>query len=243
MTKKLTDQEKRLVTEHELVNPKIYHIHIDTQSENESTTLFHDWVRNTLGFFAHDFTGHPDGYAHFEPTMHSSIKIKTREEFNNCWKQLEEKFSQNPDIKGYLEGEFIPTDFVIPYKKLELFKEPCFKIERRTLLESRNETFRQTEFHLCLDNNNSDSRVVKALLDAGLYGALLKKPEYEMIVLTMQGDFRMINILKSEVRNYLKNVGGVVRATMKEEVALKNFRMNMTVAELPEIAHKIIIWD
>lgn len=241
--KKLTDQEKRSVTEQEKVSPRIYHIHIDTQSKNESTEEFHRWARKELGFFVHDFNGHPGGYVHFEPTTHSSIKIQSNRDFKNIWKRLVSKFSEYPDIKGYLEGEFIPTDMVIPYKPLEVFENPCFKIERRTLLTSRNETFRQTEFHLCIDNDNSDPRVIKALLDAGLYGALLKKPEYEMIVLTMQGSFRMINILKSEVMHYLKRVGGVVRATIKEEVALENFRLNMAVEELPEIAQKIIVLD
>ena len=248
----MNNLEKRDATNSEKVAPKIFHIHVDlndgltdTNGEllnNSDGFIFVQKIIDELGFYRHDFSGHPDGYEHFEPVIHATKKLYSRDEFNTTWQRLIEISKDFPKLAGYFEGEYIPTDKLFPYKELTSFEKPKFKVIRRPLDSTRGEKFRQTEFHLCLDYNNSDQQVITALLDAGLYGAILEKKDHKIMVLTMQGSVRMIKILMNEVSKYLEKVGGVVRCTLKEEVALTNHRLGgMSVDQLPHVAHQVIL--
>ncbi len=230
----MTNEQKSKVSMEEPTTPGIFHIHIDTQSDNKETFEFHSYARDRLKFFNHEFSGHPDGYIHFEPTKHSSFKTKDKSEFDKVWQKLKEKTKDYSKIEGYLEGEYIPTDEKIIFTPMESFFKPPFSIKRRVLSEL--EDFRQTEFHLSLDWDNSERRVINALLDSGLYGALMKKRDYTSIILTVQGYRKDIRPLLKKTKEYLNEVGGVVRGTIKEEVAICNFKMNYKSKQLPEIA-------
>jgi len=223
-------------TETEKTRARIYHIHLDTKT---TSVELHSKIQRELNFFAHHFSGHPDGYVHFEPTSHSSIKLFSRNEFNKTWNKAVETVSAEKDVIGYLEGELIPIDIAIPFKKMANFFPPPFKIKRRTLDPNKGEKFRETEFHLVMDFDNSDRKVINGLLDAGLYGALLAKPDHRAIVLTIQGHKKFITPLILKVIGYLNEVGGVRRCTIKEEVALANKLFYMPPSDLPEIIGKI----
>ncbi|PCI20916.1 hypothetical protein COB64_01525 [Candidatus Wolfebacteria bacterium] len=219
----------------EKTNPGVFHIHIDSTTTSED---LHKRAQGELSFISHDFTGHPDGYEHFEPTAHSSLVLNTKEEFSLIWEQLRFMIeAEGKDFVGYIEGEYIPNDIFIPYKPIKLFFPPPFMVTRRRL--SADENFRQTEFHLVLDYDNSDERVIKGLLEIGLYGALLEKKDHTAIVLTMQGFIRDIHPLQAVVEKYLREVGGVVRCTIKEERAIRNQLFNMNVGDLPKIAYEV----
>jgi hypothetical protein len=220
----------------EQTHPNIFHIHLDTQTPS---IALHEKFHSELNFFAHHFSGHPAGRQHFEPTSHSSIKLFSKEDFERVWMAAVSLVEKETEVVGYMEGEFIPIDVAIPFKPVANFFPPHFSIERRTLSGAAGEEFRETEFHLVLDFDNSDQRVIDSLMDAGLYGALLNKEGYRAIVLTIQGHTRFIKPLIQEVRWYLGAVGGVRHCTIKEEVALKNQRFNMSVEALPEIINAI----
>ncbi len=236
----MTNAEKSKVSMEEPTAPEIFHIHIDSQDPvTDDTTAFNNWVVKTLGFYHHDFIGHPAGYKHFEPSIHSTFKTRDKNEFEKVWSKLVNKVKDFPNMFGYLEGEYIPTDKRIAFKPITEFFLPKFSVLRRTLTEI--EEFRQTEFHLVLDNKYSDQRVITALLDAGLYGAILDKKDYQAIVLTAQGHRRIIHPLMKEVKDYLNRVGGVVRCTLKEEISIHGHKVNIIEEKLPEIVDQLIL--
>lgn len=220
----------------EKTQARIYHIHLDTKT---ASTELHTKIQQELGFFAHHFSGHPDGYVHFEPTSHSSIKLFSRDEFNKTWNRAVELVTTEKDVIGYLEGEFIPIDVAITFKEMVSYLPPPFRIKRRTLDQNKGEKFRETEFHLVMDFDRSNQKVINGLLDAGLYGALLAKQDHRAIVLTIQGHQRFIKPLIQTVIEYLNEVGGVQRCTIKEEVALANQLFNMPSNDLPEIIDEL----
>ncbi len=221
--------------ETESTKARIYHIHLDTQT---TSTELHQKIQS-LGFFSHNFTGHPKGYPHFEPTSHSTIKLGSKFEFKRVWNETIKLIEKEKDVVGYLEGEYIPTDQFIPFKEMGGFLPPSFSIKRRRINPEKGEMFRETEFHLVMDFDNSEQKVITALLDAGLYGALLQKPDHRAIVLTCQGNRRLIKPLFKEIIRYLNDVGGVKRCTIKEEIALKHQLFNMSASELPEVVDSI----
>ena len=225
-----------MLDETEKTQPGIYHIHLDTKTLSAE---LHEQFQKELGFFAHHFSGHPEGRIHFEPTSHSSKRIFSKDDFKKVWDEAVLFVGKEKDVVGYLEGEYIPTDIYIPNKPVTKFFAPHFSIKRRTLSSALGEKFRETEFHLVLDFDNSDERVINSLLDAGLYGALLPKEGYRAIILTIQGHNRFIKPLIEEIKWYLKAVGGVARCTIKEEVALQNQLFAMSPEELPEIIDTI----
>lgn len=214
----------------------IFHIHIDTKTESPE---IHEAVKQ-MGFYEHNFVGHPDGYVHFEPRKHSSIKLPDKIEFQKKWQDLQVLMRTDKNLKGYIEGEYIPTDLEIPQKEVRQFELPQIRIVRRKLSTALGEKFRETEVHVVMDFDNSDRRVITGLLDAGLYGALLNKKDHRAIVLTAQGSNRIITPLIQEIRWYLERVGGVINGSIKEEKALKYALYNMNVEELPEVVDKVI---
>jgi len=90
-----------------------------------------------------------------------------------------------------------------------------------------------------MDKDFSDLRLIKSLLDAGLYGAYLPKPDHTTLVLTIQGFKKDISNLKELIRKYVREAGGAVRCTMKEERAVRYKLCGIKSEDLPEIADKI----
>lgn len=160
-------------------------------------------------------------------------------EFRQKFNALDALISIDKNFKGYIEGEYIPTDDEIAPKEVTKFELPPMKIVRRRLSAALGEKFRESELHVVMDFDNSDQRVVTGLLDAGLYGALLDKKDHRAIVLTAQGSRKIILPLITEIRSYLERIGGVVRGSIKEERALKYQLYNMEVEELPEVVDKV----
>ncbi len=223
----------------EPTQPGIFHIHIDARSMPVSLDEF---ALKEAGFIDTDFSGHPDGYQHFEPKRHLTLKLKTKDAFNKVWEQLEQKANESSDFVGYLEGEFIPKDEYIPHKEFENIPVP-FKVERRTLTGSEKEQFRQTEFHLTMEKTKSNPELMKRLLDSGLYGAYIPKRDGEFLVLTMQGFIKDIEPLYEQLKKYLLKAGGAYRCTLKEERAIRFKMYGVTSPDLPEIANIITYYN
>lgn len=220
----------------EATQPNIFHIHIDAK---KMPSQLDEFALKELGFYDTDFNGHPEGYQHFEPNRHLTLKVKTKEDFNEIWEKLEEKADGADGFVGYLEGEYIPNDEYIPYKEFEDHPVP-FKIERRILDGSEKEQFRQTEFHLTMEKSQSNPILMKKLLDSGLYGAYIPKKDGEFLVLTMQGFIKDIVPLYDELKKYLLKTGGAYRCTIKEERALRFKMYGVDSYDLPEIAENIV---
>jgi hypothetical protein len=218
----------------EPTQPNIFHIHIDAQRMPE--TLSRD-VRDQLGFSDTNFSGHPPGFAHFEPTQHLTLKVNTRDEFFSIWSKLEAMISRE-DFVGYLEGEYIPVDDFIPYKDFVDVPVP-FLIHRRRLSGADRETFRQSELHLVYKKEGSDPRLTERLLQAGLYGAYIPKKDGDFVVLTMQGYLKDIGRLAEVLKQYVEEAGGALRCTLKEERAIKHKLFGIGSTDLPEIADHV----
>ena len=207
--------------------PRRYHIHID------GTTFPEVLAREArrIGFYETNFSGHPEGFQHFEPKVHLTLKAEGVESFNAAWSELE-KVASAVEWKGYIEGEFIPFDDELPWKEYVDVPVP-FKLERRRLRSE--EDFRQTEVHVVMDKDASDARLMRGLLEAGLYGAYLPKQDHTALVLTAQGYKADIFRLSGVLRKYLASVGGAARCTLKEERAIRYKLFNLLPEELPEI--------
>src|ERR1041385_133771 len=133
----------------EATQPHIFHIHIDAQNMPRSLD---EYARIQLGFALTDYDGHPEGYDHFEPKRHLTLKVKTKDEFSRIWDTLEKELANHTEFIGYIEGEYIPLDDYIPFKDYRDVPIP-FRITRRQLNPDWNEDFRQTEIHLTFEKH------------------------------------------------------------------------------------------
>lgn len=218
----------------EETQPEIFHIHIDALKMSKG---LYDYAIKELKFYDSDFNGHPEGYEHFEPERHLTLKLATKEEYFENWKKLE-NFTKEKDLKGYFEAEFIPIDDFIPYKEYQDIPIP-FEINRRRLDGSKNEQFRQTEIHLTMDKNKSHPDLLKKLLDSGLYGAYIPKDRGTFLVLTIQGSVKDISPFFQILKDYIEQSGGAYLCTIKEERAINHKLFGITPKDLPEIADEI----
>ena len=212
-----------------------FHLHVDATCISES---FYSILKNEFRFLDSEFSGHPEGYRHFEPNRHLTLKFTNGNEFRKTCNELEHVVSSYPDFIGYFEGEYVREErFILDAEYHEL--PVPFKINRRRLNGSVFEQFRESELHLTLDKDRSNPQLIQSLLDAGLYGAYLPKKEYVALVLTIQGFREDIGGLIDCLWEYIANSGGTVRCKLKEEFATWYKLYGIEPTNLPEIIDRI----
>lgn len=214
---------------------RTFHLHIDATYMPEP---LYQVLKGKFGFWDSEFSGHPQGYDHFEPNRHVTLKFTEGSLFRKTCTEVEGLVDQHSDFVGYLEGEYIREERFISDLPYQATPVP-FKISRRRLDGSPFEQFRESELHLSLDKDASNPKLIKNLLDAGLYGAYLPKANYTALILTIQGFREDIGALTECIWNYLAESGGTVRAKLKEEFAIWHKLYGITPRDLPEIIHEV----
>ena len=215
--------------------PGIYHLHLDGSYASEALDHF---VKEMYKFTNGDFCGHPEGYKHFEPLYHRIYKTESKSNFFVTWEAVEQ-MARLTGFIGYIEGEFIKGDELIDTIPFDDTIPVPFFLERRRLRGEPNEGFREAELHLVMDRDKSDPRLVKKLLDAGLYGAYIPDGDRIELVLTAQGFIRDIDPLIASLRDYLKRAGGTVHGQLFDERAVRYAIFNADHTSLPEIVDRI----
>ncbi len=215
--------------------PGIYHLHLDGSVMSPELDAY---VKTKYGFTNGDFCGHPEGYKHFEPLVHRIFKTPDRNVFNTVWEDIEVQ-AQQLGFVGYLEGEFIKGDELIPYASFDDAVPVPFQIDRRQLRGTPGEEFREAELHLVMDRDESDPRLAKKLLDAGLYGAYIPDGDRVEVVFTAQGFIRDIDPLIVALRDYLHRAGGAVHCQLFDERARNYKVINTDHTCLPEIVDRV----
>lgn len=214
---------------------RTFHLHIDATVMPEP---LYGILKNQMGFWDSEFNGHPEGFSHFEPKRHVTLKFTEGGKFRKACQEVEALVEQYPDFVGYLEGEYIREERFVADASYHELPVP-FQITRRRLDGSSFEQFRESELHLSLDKDASNPRLIKNLLEAGLYGAYLPKVDYVALVLTIQGFREDIGRLTECIWDHLAQSGGTVKAKLKEEYAIWHKLYNLAPKDLPEIIDKV----
>lgn len=213
----------------------MFHIHVDAKVLPED---LHAIFKSKFGFVDDNFVGHPEGYMHFEPNQHLSLKVAEYYDFSQMWGNLVDVVSLYSGFIGYLEGEYIKSDedfLYVPYVETSV----PFQIKRRRLSSDANEQFRQSELHFVCDREKSDPRLIAVLLETGLYGAYIPKTDHSALVLTAQGYRKEVSTLLARLSEYLQKAGGIVQGSLKEEIAIAHELFGFKVEELPEIIGQV----
>jgi len=213
----------------------VYHIHLDgmyriSLKPREPLRV----ALEACGFTQDSFCGHPPDYPSFEPQYFFTHKTHDRDEHQEIWRFVCALPFQL-GFMGYAEAEYVKSDEHLPYHPFTE-QAPPFQITRRRLDVGE---WRKTELHLVMDKDKSDPQLIKFLLDAGLYGAYLKKQDRTFIVLTMQGMLTEMEPLIKSVKEYITTAGGAFDCTLKEEIAIGCFLFGPKPQELPEIAASV----
>jgi len=217
-----------------IIAPGIFHIHVDA---TELPSVMREYCIGKLGMSTTDFSGHPEGYRHFEPINHLTLKMKEGATFRRTWDALS-RCAKESNFVGYLEGEYLTLDELLPCSPWRGGDVP-FVITRRRLDSDRGEQFRETELHLTMDADRSSPELIAGLLRSGLYGAYLPKAGWRDLVLTAQGHCEEILPLITHLRRFIEQAGGAVGATLKEERVLRYELFGIGVGELPEVVDRV----
>ena len=216
----------------------IFHVHVDGKK-------IPTYVRRGLedmGFVDTSFTNPPTWYAgnrypYFAPPIMLTKMPDSKQEFDRICSELQTRCQ---GMTGYFEGEFVKSFERIDESPYDDSVHLPFRIERRKLRGPPREPFRETEFHLIMDADRSDPRLIRKLLDAGLYAAFFPIDGRTEIVFTMQGYVRDIDPLTGRLRQFLEEAGGAAHCGLMEERALRYGLFNATHEGLPEIADKVV---
>lgn len=222
----------------ERVQPKIYHIHIDAKEIDRG---IYEYAVNELNFWDSAFDGHLREFDYALPNKHLTLKVKKKKIFEERWRLLEEKCKEGHYI-GYLEGEYIPVDELIPYKEYTGAEIP-FKISRRKLDPAKGEEFRQTEIHVTFKKEESSEELINKLMDSGFYGINVPKKDGVFVCFTAQGYVRTINKLRKRLTSFLVENGGAYRCTIKEERTVHYSLFDIDQEDLMEIVDSIEYFD
>ena len=196
-----------------LSKPPCFHLHVDAKwisQEMEYALL------SRFGFTVDNFSENQGGIVSYAPARHITRKFDDVREFNSTYRQVY-LLAQTPNwFSGYLEGEYISFDISLPTTKLaDPLPEPPFCIEHTSLLSG---TFRESEIHITLDRDESDPIVREMLLKMGFVLATIPKSYGVAEIFTAQGTRKQIRDLLSLTLEYLNNIGGIARGSIKEEI-------------------------
>jgi hypothetical protein len=187
-----------------------FDIHIDALT---LTADFENYLKDQ-GFWRSDFSGHPEGAEAYEPPNHLTQKTVMSSEFRALFDKVLSYVKTHNAMKGYIEGEFIALDQEIEERPFNPSVKPPFTL-RTTFLPPG--TFRQDEIHIAVSRDESDPRLLRNLMEMGLFAAYIPKPWGIEEVFTAQGLRKDIDAILPPLMEYLKNAGGSVHCSIKEE--------------------------
>jgi hypothetical protein len=188
-----------------------FHIHVDAF---EISPEFEHFLTDQLGFYRSDFAGHPEGVEGFEPPHHLTLKLKDVNEFRSQFDEVVRTARAGTHMMGYVEGEVIAEDIEIEEKPFRESVPAPFRIATTSLPAGH---FRESEIHVTLDRDRSDSRLIEALARMGFFAAYLPKPYGTAQIFTVQGSRVLVGELMPDLLTFLRSAGGAVSCSVKEE--------------------------
>jgi hypothetical protein len=200
-----------------------FHIHVDA---HEMAGQFESFLHQ-LKFSNTDFSGHPDGALHFETPKHLTYKTKDITAFRSTFDAIVAELETAPHLlEGYVEGEYLPIDLDIEAMPFDPeVKVPC-QWELGVLVPG---IFREDELHITLD---------KDLRSMGFFSAYMDKAYGRAEILTVQGTRQTIKTILRLLIPYLKNAGGSVKCSIKEEQVIRWWASSDSV-KFPPVAQAL----
>jgi hypothetical protein len=212
-----------------------FHIHVDAQQMSLELELF---LIENLKFWNSNFSGHPEGALHFETPRHLTWKSKDAKEARSTFDTLINYLESNPNcIEGYVEGEYIPVDIDLPAQPFNPNIPIPYRLELCSLEPGK---FREDEIHITLDREKSDPRLIAALRSMGFFSAWMEKSSSSVEIFTVQGERLHIEKIFADMITYLRNAGGAVNGSIKEEKIVR-WWLSSPDLKLPPVFQNLIL--
>lgn len=194
---------------------KLFHIHVDAI---EMDSKFEDFLIKNLGLYRVNYEIDPDsvdlavGSKGHE--YHLTFKTDSPDKFGQVRKEIFDAISRdNPIRNGYVECEFV-LDYRLDYVSYNEIPVP-FKLTMRKPLPG---AFRESELHVTVSRDESDSRLLKKLREEmGLLSGFIPKDYGVAQIFTAQGTQRQINRIFTPLLEFVQASGGAARCSIKEE--------------------------
>jgi hypothetical protein len=210
-----------------------FHIHVDAL---ELGTSYERLLVHEMGFWRSDFEGHPEGQDGFEPPHHLTLKCSDSKQFRTAFDNVVAAAAERSDsIRGYIEGEFVASDELIPWKPFDQSIDVPWTLELGTLDPDQ---FRESELHITLGREGASPELVRALHRMGLFSAYLRKPFGAAQVFTVQGRRADIAAVAPSLRQFLCDAGGAPHCSLMEE-RVAGWWTSTSDVRLPPVVKKI----
>jgi hypothetical protein len=170
-----------------------------------------------------------------EPKNHLTLKLDCPRAFKQTFGSVVARAAAQREMAGYVEGEYIALDREIEDKPFDDRAAIPFSLGLRHLEPG---TFRQSEIHIALCPERSDTRLLRNLTEIGLATIYIPKPWGLSLIFTAQGTRRTIRDICSGLVRYLETAGGAARCSVKEERIAKWWVSGEDV-RLPAVVHEI----
>lgn len=213
------------------VSPELFHIHIDAESMDPGLS---NALLDERGFSEKNFIRDGQRGSEYSPHIHITRKYADHVSFKNDFDYIMSQISAGRELEGYVEGEFIALNRQFQHRPREVTAEAPFKVDLAPLPEG---SFRQTELHLTVSSEGSDSAVLDTLFEMGFFCAYAPK-EYGMAqVFTVQGSYSHIAEITPVLTSFIE-AGGLAHARLKEERIVRWWVSSPAIV-LPPIVQRI----
>jgi hypothetical protein len=211
--------------------PERFHIHIDAETIDPRLSSA---LLDSRGFSEKNFIREGQRGSEYSPHVHVTQKYWDKASFDKDFDFVLAQIGAGAELKGYVEGEYIALNRQFQYKPRQNAVAAPFKLALGQLPEG---TFRQTELHLTVSQEESDPAVLEALFDMGFFCAYAPKSYGMAQVFTVQGSYRNIAEIIPLLTGFIEE-GGLAHVRLKEERIVRSWVSSASIV-LPPIVEEI----
>lgn len=191
---------------------KGFHIHVDAC---EMTEAFGRRLEQ-MGFAKAPFVAVEE--RSFAPEFHYTLKPSEEPIYKSAFNGLKELWTrqrqEGPAARGFIEGECIAFDEILHEGIIDESIDIPFQVQERELDPGE---FRESEIHITMNRDASNTSLQKKLLRMGFYLAANVKAYGVAHIFTIQGTRKQIRDIWPPTLAFIKAHGGAVNGKIKEE--------------------------
>jgi hypothetical protein len=214
----------------------VFHIHIDASEISPEIETF---ATSTHGFRRTDFAGGVHTVECYAPLHHLTMKTESASQFREAFDSLTQFLERGGGLVGYLEGEFVASDVDITAAPFDSAVDPPFCLQSQSLPPN---TFRESEIHITLSDQDSHPELHRRLRAMGLIVASIQKLSGPARIYTAQGSRAQIDSILPSLTTYLETAGGSAACSIKEERVVAWWK-SAPELPLPPVIGRILPFD
>ncbi len=170
-----------------------------------------------------------------EHEYHLTLKLDSAREFKEVCNEVLQ-VAPTSILSGYVECEYLALDDRPKYSNYKEIPVP-FQL---TMKKPQAGAFRESEIHVTLSREETDSRLIKKLhKEIGMLSGFIPKTWGVAQIFTAQGTQSQIKDIREPLLSWIYSTGGAARCSIKEERTVRYWMSHSEGIGLPLVIDQI----